>query len=69
MAFGIFGRVLHKATEEQERAFAEQLQQEHVGFRDRLAMVLSAFLTIVLPCLLVLCGLGALVLWIFGAFR
>ena len=48
MAFGIFGRVLHKATEEQERAFAEPLQ---------------------LPCLLVLCGLGALVLWIFGAFR
>ncbi|HBF15474.1 MAG TPA: hypothetical protein DDW30_07320 [Clostridiales bacterium] len=69
MAFGIFGRKLRKVTKQQEREFSEKLKEEHVGFRDGFAMVLAAFLTIILPCLLILCGLGALMLWIFGAFR
>ncbi len=69
MAFGIFGRGLHKATKKQEQEFSEQLNRERIGFRDGFAIVLAAFVTIVLPCLLILCGLSAVVLWIFGAFR
>lgn len=69
MAFGMFGRGLRKATKKQEQEFAENMKRGHVGFRDGFAMVLAAFLTIILPCLLILCALGALVLWIFGAFR
>ena len=69
MAFGIFGRGLHKATKKQEQELSELLNRERIGFRDGFAIVLAAFVTIVLPCLLILCGLSAVVLWIFGAFR
>lgn len=69
MAFGIFGRKLRKATKKQEQEFAENMKQEHVGFRDGFAMILAAFLTIILPCLLILCGIGFLMLLLFGYFR
>lgn len=69
MAFGLFGRKLRKATKKQEQEFSENLQKEQVGFRDGFAMVLSAFVTIILPCLLILCGMGFLMLLLFGYFR
>lgn len=69
MAFGLFGRKLRKATKKQEQEFSEKLEQEQVGLRDGLAMVLSAFVTIILPCLLILCGMGFLMLLLFGYFR
>ena len=58
--FPFFSR-LKKSTKEQEAAFREQMQEEKVGWKDGLAMVIAGFLTIVLPCLLVLliiCGVA-----------
>ena len=52
---------LKKATKEQEDTVREQMQEEKVGWKDGLAMVIAAFLTIVLPCLLLLlivCGVA-----------
>ena len=56
-----FRKRLKKATKEQEAAFREQMQEEKVGWKDGLAMVIAGFRTIVLPCLLVLlliCGVA-----------
>ena len=56
-----FFKRLKKTTKEQEAAFREQMQEEKVGWKDGLAMVIAGFLTIVLPCLLVLliiCGVA-----------
>lgn len=61
----IFKR-LKKSTPEQEEAFAQMLEQEKVGWKDRLAMMLSAYVVIVIPCLLVLIGICLFMLWIFG---
>ncbi len=41
-------------------------EKEKVGFKDMLAMLASAYATLLLPSLLVLIGLCALVMWIFG---
>ena len=56
---------LKKSSPEQEADFRERMTELEKG--DKLALILSAFLVIVLPCLAVLAGLGALILWIFGA--
>lgn len=48
-----------KKTEEPE-------EKEEVSHKDLLAMILSAYATILLPCLLVLVGLCLLVMWLFG---
>ena len=61
-------RRLKKSTPQQEKEFAENLSKENVGFKDRLAMYLSAILVLVLPALAVEVLLSLLVLWIFGAF-
>lgn len=60
-------RRLKKSTKKEEEAFAERMESEKPGFKDTLAMLLSAGLTIVLPCLLVLLVLAFLILLIFGA--
>lgn len=59
---------LKKSTLEQEQEFRDNLEREEITFKDKLAMCLSAFLVIVLPCLAVLIVLALLVLWMFGAF-
>lgn len=61
--FGIF-RKLKKASQKDEEAFREQMQEEKVGIKDAVAMIIAGFLTIVLPCLLVLlliCGVAFLI--------
>ena len=58
----------HKAASTQEmREFRERMSDEEITGKDRFAMVLSAMLIIVLPCLLILLGLGFLMLFLFGA--
>ncbi len=61
-----FKKRLKKSTPEEDQQFRELMQQNDVGFKDGMAMILSAFLVIVLPCLLVLCGIAVLGLWLFG---
>ena len=60
-------RRLKKATREQEEEFRERMSDEKLTAKDRFAMVFSAFLVIVLPCLAVLLIFGLLILLLFGA--
>ena len=59
---------LKKSTPEQEEQFKEMLYEEKVTWKDRIAMVLAAYLTILLPCALILAAVGLLLIWIFGGF-
>ena len=61
----IFKR-LRKSTPEEEEQFGQMLEQEKVGWKDRLAMMLSAYVVIVIPCILVHIGLSVFTLWLFG---
>ena len=56
-----------KATREDEEKFRKELDDAGVGFKDRLIMVLTAFLVIVLPATLILVAFGFLILLIFHA--
>ncbi len=56
-------RSLKRSSPEQEQEFAEKLQAEGVTFKEKLVMLLSAYITILLPCILILvvmCLLAAL---------
>ena len=68
MRFGLFGRGLKPVTKEQEEEFGKRMKENKVGFKDGAAMVLSAFLTIVLPCILILLAIAGVVLLLFRAF-
>ena len=59
---------LKKSTPEQEEEFKEMLDQEKVSWKDRWAMVLAAYLTILLPCAVILTVVVLLIIWIFGGF-
>ena len=63
-----FRKRLRKSTPEEDKAFRERMQEENVGFKDALAMVISAFVTLVLPSLLVLLALCGICMLIFGIF-
>ena len=57
---------LKKSTPEQEKQFAEQMKEAGVSPKDKLLMTLTAYVVILLPCLLVLLGLSVFMLWILG---
>ena len=59
---------LKKSTPEEEKEFEERMSDEKLTFKDKLAMIISAILIIVLPCLVILLALSFLILWIFCAF-
>ncbi len=59
---------LKKATPEDDRRLAKALTENRVGAKDVFAMLLSGFLVILLPCLLVLCGLCAVAFVLLGIF-
>ena len=61
----IFKR-LKKSTKEEEAQFSQMLEEEQVGWKDQLAMLIAAFFTIMLPCVAVLLGFAAVILWILG---
>ena len=61
----IFKR-LKKSTKEEEEQFSMMLEEEKVGWKDKLAMLIAAFFTIMLPCVAVLLGFAAVILWILG---
>ena len=61
----IFKR-LKKSTKEEEEQFSMMLEEEEVGWKDKLAMLIAAFFTIMLPCVAVLLGFAALIMWILG---
>ena len=57
---------LKKSTPEQEEEYQKQLQEAGVTPREKLVMVLTAYVVILLPCLLILLGMCAVVLWVMG---
>ena len=61
----IFKR-LRKSTPEEEEQFGKMLEEEKVGWKDKFAMMLSAYVVIVIPCLLVLIGMSVFMLWVIG---
>lgn len=64
-----FKRPRRKAASKEEiRAFRDQMSDKEITVKDRFAMLIAAFLVVILPCLLILILLGTLMLWLFGAF-
>ena len=61
----IFKR-LKKSTKEEEEQFGRMMEEENVGCADKFAMLVAAFFTIMLPCVAVLLGFAALIMWIVG---
>ena len=57
---------LKKSTPEQVKQFAVQMIEAGVSPKDKLLMTLTAYVVILLPCLLVLLGLSVFMLWILG---
>lgn len=53
---------LKRSTKQDEREFQERM--EHVPLVDKLIMIGTAFVVIVIPCLLVLAAMVFLVAWI-----
>lgn len=60
----LFHKHLKKSTKEDEENFTKRM--ENVPFVDKLIMVGTGFVVIVIPCLLVLVGMALLVSWILG---
>lgn len=58
---------LKTLTPEEEQAYRERMQQAKLDWRDRVAMLLAAGYTLLLPCIAVLLALGLLLLWMVGA--
>lgn len=61
----IFKR-LKKSTPEEDEQFGRMLDEQKVGLKDKFAMMVSAYVVIVVPCLLILIGMSVLMLWVFG---
>ena len=61
----IFKR-LKKSTKEEEERFGLMMEEEQVGWKDKLAMLIAAFFTIMLPCVAVLLAFGGLIMWILS---
>lgn len=57
---------IRKSSQEEEEKFQKELREASVSFREKLVMTLTAYVMIVLPCLLLLIGLSAFMLWIMG---
>ncbi len=61
-------RRLKKVTKEQEEQFREDMTKSDLSFKDKMSMVLSAYLVLLLPVFLILVVLSLLICWIFGIF-
>ena len=61
----IFKR-LKKSTKEEEAQISQMCQEEQVGWKDKFAMLIAAFFTIMLPCVGILLAFAGLMMWIIG---
>lgn len=57
---------LHEPIDEIEQEPNENEEKIKVSFGDQLVMMGTAFIVIVIPCMLVLLALSLLSMWIFG---
>ena len=67
MKFPFFSR-LPKPDPEKEQAYREQMSDMHLSVKDKFAMLLAAFITIFLPCVVILLVLVLGCMFLFGAF-
>ena len=59
--------ILKKPNPEKEKEFRENVAREKIDAKDRLAMMLAAFVTVLLPCLFILTTISLFAMWVFGA--
>ena len=59
--------IFKKPNAEKEKEFRENLAREKIDNKDRLAMMLAAFVTVLLPCVLILTTISLFAMWVFGA--
>ncbi len=57
---------LKKSSKEEDQKFARMMEEEHVTFRERLVMILTAYVVLLLPSILILIALALFSLWLFG---
>ena len=57
---------LKKSSKEEDQKFARMMEEEHVTFRERLIMILTAYVVLLLPSILILIALALFSLWLFG---
>ena len=57
---------IKKLSPEKEQEYVQQFKEEKPGVKDKFAMLLAAFITLVIPAFLVIACLELFVLWIFG---
>ncbi len=57
---------LKKSSPENESDFKERMSDERLPVQDKVIMILTSFVVIVLPCALILIGMSLLMLWVFG---
>ena len=57
---------LHEPIDEIEQEPNENEEKIKVSFGDQLVMIGTAFIVIVIPCVLVLLALSLLSMWLFG---
>ena len=69
MKFGLTRREIKPVTKEQKEDFSNRFKENNVGFKDKFAMLVAAFITIILPCLLVIGAISLLVLTLFGVWN
>lgn len=62
----MFAKRPKKLTPAEEQAWRDRMADESLDWRDRLAMLAAAFVTILLPCAVVLTLISGLMLWLFG---
>ncbi len=63
----LWWKKLKKSTPESEKEFDERMKEAGVTWKDKLAMIIAAFITLFLPAALILIGLVVFVMWMFGA--
>ncbi len=63
----MFWKNIKKPDPKKEQEKVDELSQEEISWKDRLAMVFSAYLVIGLPCVLILIILAVVMLWLSGA--
>lgn len=58
---------IKKPDPEKEAKWREDIKNERISFKDTAAILISAFVIIILPVMLILFALGFLMMWMFGA--
>ncbi len=62
----MFRKKLKQATPKEEADFSKRMEEANLTWKDKLVMILTAYAVILVPCILLLCGMCLLLFWLFG---